>query len=56
MSGHEPISVTEVLSYLQLMGIASVELRAKYLRLIQRMDDTFFSHLAEKTPAQTQQT
>ena len=48
MSGPDPIRVTEVLAYLELVGIASPEHRAKYLRLIQTQDAVFLENHAEK--------
>jgi hypothetical protein len=48
MGGPNAIPISEVLAYLQLMGIASVEARAKYLRLIQRLDSVYLAHAAEK--------
>lgn len=50
MSGSEAIPVSEVLAYLQLVGIASSEARSKYLRLIQKMDATYRAFVKEKTP------
>ena len=49
-SGNEPIPVSEVLAYLQLVGIASPDERSKYLRLIQKMDATYKAYVAERTP------
>lgn len=46
-AGNEAIPISDVLAYLQLVGIASVEARVKYLRLIQKMDATFRAYTAE---------
>lgn len=48
-SGNEAIPVSEVLAYLQLVGIASADARSKYLRLIQQMDATYKAFVAEKS-------
>lgn len=48
MGGVNPIPISEVLAYLTLVGIASAEQRSKYLRLIQRLDSTYLTHMAEK--------
>lgn len=52
MGGPNPIPVSELLAYLNLMGIASYTARSKYLRLVQQMDSTYLGHCAEKA-AQT---
>lgn len=46
-----PISLQEIAAYCQLMGIASREERAKYLRLIQLLDRVYLTHWAEKNPS-----
>lgn len=51
MGGAEAIPVSEVLAYLQLMGIASIGERSKYLRLIQQLDRTYMAFQAEKSAA-----
>lgn len=48
-SGNESIPISEVLAYLQLVGIASPGARSKYLRLIQQMDATYKAFVAEKS-------
>lgn len=53
MGGAEPIPISEVLAYLQLVGIASISARAKYLRLIQKLDATYLKHHAEKSAQHT---
>lgn len=43
-AGPAPIAVSEVLAYCELVGIASVPQRVKYLRLMQRLDAVYFDH------------
>lgn len=52
MGGAGAVPISEILAYLELVGIASAAVRAKYLRLIQHLDAAYLSHCAEK--AQTQ--
>jgi len=47
-SAPNPISVSEVMAYCSGVGIASVTERAKYLRLIQKLDLAFLAHWSEK--------
>lgn len=47
MGGAGAIPVSEVLAYLQLVGIVSVAARSKYLRLVQAMDQVFLDHMAQ---------
>ncbi len=42
------IPMTEVLALMELTGIASQTLRAKYLRLIRRLDETFMKYQGEQ--------
>lgn len=51
MGGPSAIPISEVLAYLHLMGIASIEARSKYLRLLQMMDSTYLNYVAEKQAA-----
>lgn len=46
----DPIQVSEILALCQLLGIASVSDRAKYLRIIQKMDRTFLEHWETTRP------
>ena len=53
MGGPCAIPISEVLAYLNLMGIASIAQRSKYLRLLQQMDSTYLTYVAEKQAAST---
>lgn len=46
----DPIQVSEILALCQLLGIASVSDRAKYLRIIQKLDRTFHDHWEATRP------
>lgn len=46
--GPEAIPVSDILSYVNLVGIVSREERLKYLRLIQRMDRAYLDHAREE--------
>lgn len=48
MAGPNPVLISEIREYLDLMGIASQRARAKYLRLIQQLDSVYLLHAAEK--------
>lgn len=48
MAGPGAIPVSDVLAYVNLVGVASGEERVKYLRLIQQMDDVFLEHAREE--------
>lgn len=50
MASPDPIQVSEILALCQLLGIASVTDRAKYLRIIQKMDRTFLDHWESSRP------
>lgn len=50
-SGQNSIQVSEILAYLELVGIDSQQERVKYLRLIQKLDDVYFAYVAEKRQA-----
>jgi len=49
MSGPNPIAVSEIYSLMLLRGIASEREMGKYLRLVQRLDQIFLKHSAEKS-------
>lgn len=51
MNGPNAIAISEILALLDLVGIASVDLRPKYLRLIQKLDRVYLDHCAEKNTA-----
>lgn len=46
-NGSQPIPVSEIKSYCELVGIASQQQRAKYLSLLQAMDQLCLEHWAE---------
>lgn len=43
-----PIQISEIESYLRLIGITHPETKKKYLRLIKRMDAVELEHLRNK--------
>lgn len=47
MSGHNPIAISEVLAFCELVGIANYELRSKYLLLVREMDQVCLTHWAD---------
>lgn len=47
MSSPNPIQVSELSALCQLMGIASGADKAKYLRIVQKLDQVYLSHWAE---------
>lgn len=51
MSGGGPIPISEINAYCQLVGIASVPEKSKYLDLIQGMDRIWLDHQAKQQPA-----
>lgn len=53
MSGASAIPISEILAYLQLVGIALREERVKYLHLIQELDHIALDHWAEEAKKQT---
>ncbi|VTU32284.1 hypothetical protein H4CHR_02981 [Variovorax sp. PBS-H4] len=46
-----PISLQEIVAYCSLQGIDSKAEKAKYLRLIQLLDQVYLGHWAEKNPS-----
>lgn len=48
MSAPNPISLAEIEAYCNLSGIAFPRARLKYLSLIQRLDQVYLAHWAEK--------
>ena len=52
MSGGSAIPISEVCAFLQVMGIASRAERAKYLSLIQDMDQIWLDFRAKQQPAE----
>jgi hypothetical protein len=48
LSGPEAIPVSEILAYVNLLGISSQEERMKYMRLIQQLDLAYLAHMREK--------
>ena len=48
MGGPLAISVTDVVSYLTLIGEHDMDERSKFLRLIQHMDATFFDEVEKR--------
>lgn len=52
MSGEAPITISEVLALLQLVGIASRRERVKYLDLIQELDQVALEHWAQEASRQ----
>lgn len=51
MVGAGAIPISEVCAYCQLVGIASVAERSKYLNLLQDMDQIWLDHQAKKQPS-----
>lgn len=43
----EPFQLSEIHAFCLLRGIVSLSLRAKYLRVLQRLDRVFLDHWAE---------
>jgi len=52
MGGHNPITISEVRNYLDVVGIDTTDERAKYLRVIQLLDSIYLTDAAEKVKAQ----
>ena len=48
-SNFNAIQVSEVLAYLQVLGIASAPLRVKYLGLVQKMDRIYRDYCQEQS-------
>lgn len=48
MNGHLPIAMSEILSYLHLIGEDRSSEKLKLLRIIRNMDTVFLSHFAKK--------
>lgn len=46
-AGSQPIPISEIKSYCELVGIASREQRSKYLSLVQELDQLCLEHWAE---------
>lgn len=46
--GAEPIRISEVVAYLDLVGVRDPDERAKYLRVVQHLDHTFLTHVRQK--------
>jgi len=51
MGGPNPIAVAEFHALMMIWGIASSAEMAKYLRLIQILDQTYLKHCAEQSKA-----
>lgn len=51
VSAPDPLQVSEILALCQLLGIASADHRAKYLRIIQKLDRTFLDHWEKTRPS-----
>lgn len=49
-SAPDPLQISEVLAYLQLVGIAQQDLRSKYLRILQMLDRVFMKHWSDNQP------
>jgi len=49
-SSPTPLQISEVLAYLQLVGIAQADLRSKYLRILQMLDRVFMKHWSDNQP------
>ena len=47
--GPSPIQITEVNTYLDMLGIEDPETKLKYLRLIRKMDRVELNYIYEKT-------
>lgn len=50
--GALPIPVTEILAYCELFYIAQLEERTRLFRYINRLDDAYLDHVAEKSKSQ----
>jgi hypothetical protein len=46
--GAEPIQISEIVAYLDLVGILDRDERAKYLRHVQRLDNAYLTYAREK--------
>lgn len=53
MNSPDPIQITEILAFCQLMGIESFDVRSKYLRLTQRMDAAYLNYWHRAHPQKT---
>jgi hypothetical protein len=49
MGGALPIPVTEILAYCELFYIAQLDERERIFRYVNRLDDAYLAHVAEKT-------
>lgn len=47
----DPLQVSEILAYCQLVGIASLASRAKYLKLLQALDGIYLEHWHSTHPS-----
>lgn len=47
MGGASPIPISEVLAFCELLGIANLRERAKYLRLVRELDKICLDHWSE---------
>lgn len=56
MGAASPISVSEILAYCQLVGIANQRERVKYLNLVQDLDQICLTHWAEEQKKQQKTT
>lgn len=52
MAGPSAISIAEIESYCNLVGINTKAERLRYLRLLRRLDRVYLEHWAEKRAAQ----
>lgn len=50
MSAANPLAISEILSLVVMGGIAYIGDKSKYLRLIQKLDQTYLEYQAEKAP------
>lgn len=46
--GADPIQVSEIVAYLNLVGVSGAEERARYLRTIQQLDHTYLTYARER--------
>lgn len=54
--GAAPIPISEVLAFCELLGIANLRERAKYLRLVKELDKICLDHWSEALSQKQKQT
>lgn len=56
MSAPQPLTLAEMYAYFQINEIDEPPVRARYVKVLQDMDEVYLSHMAEKAERQRAQT